>query len=969
MDKGDIIMKVKSIIQMVALTTLSMNSIQAQIKEDILFKRQWGVSNIGQSLYRSTGELTQNEIKGSAGIDIEYVDVSKIEKLNIPAQREVVVAVLDTGLDIHHPELKDRIYIDRELCPNAEDIGNKPCSGFNILKNNLNLMDEDGHGTHVAGIIAANANSQGVAGVTDSRIKILPVKVLNEEINHFVYNKKLVTDWFADGIAYSLARGADVINMSIGWPAIIHTPKMKNVLKIAAQKNIPVIVAAGNNNKEIPTYPCTEENVICVGAYDNQGAVTEFSNFGGKVDISAPGESIVSLYPMESVESRVLRIKGYEVKNGTSQAAPFVAAIAASIKLAYPDISYDELKARLYSTAKSEVPSNDKDKFTQYGRVSMKDALLNEPKEFIAANFKNLLEVNYSVNTGRFTFPLDIKSYVSDVENVEVKIKFESSDIELNSAALKIDLYKGDSKKILVEGKINDQLIDSNQLVNITIKTQNNTYKNKTKIVFSRDLSFENESTGLIIEKVEDTPYSDLLYFRGTSKTSRIKRLKTNYGSSPEYFTMKSKLQSEDSTVISILKRTKESSWILEDIKIRRFHSVIRIFKNDMDHDGEEDYVVYGVLPGEQQLGYSYILKDETLDFEFSILDYENFPLSADDLSSSSFINTQYKSKTLKVPSFYTRYRLTEEDNVDDLLDRVNEKSTANYLYYLDPSDSGVLSLRVLNSPSVMDELKTQLNVMPWQNLDLEKPFNVTTNSQNSGHISGLISTGDEFNKSYTRYTFTHTDEEMEVEAVDIPFAYASENSSVLVWNMTKLGEVSDMTNFVVQPSREMARSLMVQRDGESIFKEFSTHNYSDPIFGVIGSYDDQDHSHLLEGRYFVHYQNHSGQKSKLRINRESSFPGVQFAETLSPVVVQDQGVSRAGAFINSTLIFGSRLYTMVADEFGILKRPAQLSVEIPDQCVHLSPEAIEGSYQYLLLCRERDNSVVFKRLPLVIGE
>ena len=138
--------------------------------QDTLFERQWAVENTGQSLLRTTGELTQEEIKGIPGVDIglENFDYTKFPKAK---DAEVVVAVLDSGLDINHPDLKGRIYRDMKLCPEDSDLENKPCSGMNILKNNLDLTDDIGHGTHVAGIIAANTNSFGVAGVTPSQVK------------------------------------------------------------------------------------------------------------------------------------------------------------------------------------------------------------------------------------------------------------------------------------------------------------------------------------------------------------------------------------------------------------------------------------------------------------------------------------------------------------------------------------------------------------------------------------------------------------------------------------------------------------------------------------------------------------------------------------------------------------------------------------------------------------------------------
>lgn len=203
----------------------------------------------------------------------------------------VLVAVLDSGVAAH-PALDQAIFGDKYNCTNAGS-----------------ALDHQGHGTHVAGIIAARDTGAGVQGVAPEA-RIMSVKVLNDQA-------KGNYEWIANGINVAVDNGADIINMSLGAPAP-PPPKLHDAIKRAVSKGIIVVAAAGNDAGAV-NFPGRFEEVIAVAAIDRDGKLARFSSHDPHIDVSAPGVDIYSTHLHNS----------YAVLNGTSQAAPFVAGICA----------------------------------------------------------------------------------------------------------------------------------------------------------------------------------------------------------------------------------------------------------------------------------------------------------------------------------------------------------------------------------------------------------------------------------------------------------------------------------------------------------------------------------------------------------------------------------------------------------------------------------------------------------------
>ena len=243
-----------------------------------------------------------------------------------PINQNIVVAVVDTGVQWNHPDLAANIWINNDDCGDGIDNDSNgyidDCRGWDFIGNENDPMDESGHGTHVAGTIGAiTDNGVGVAGLAQQMI--MPIRVLGPNGG---------PDWVvADGITYAADNGADVINLSLGCycPSLTLT---KNAINYAYNdRNVLVTAAAGNDNTSFKHFPSGFKNAMAVAATDNNDKKTTYSNFGRAIEIAAPGG--------DSGEGRISRTyvfstyltNSYAFAIGTSMATPHVSGVAALI--------------------------------------------------------------------------------------------------------------------------------------------------------------------------------------------------------------------------------------------------------------------------------------------------------------------------------------------------------------------------------------------------------------------------------------------------------------------------------------------------------------------------------------------------------------------------------------------------------------------------------------------------------------
>ncbi|QDT58832.1 Subtilisin BL [Stieleria bergensis] len=247
----------------------------------------------------------------------------------------VLVAVLDTGVDLDHPDLVDNIFVNTgEIAGNGiDDDGNgftDDVHGFDFADNDPNPADLNGHGSHVAGTIAAMRNGVGPTGVAYDAT-ILPVKILGQDGTGTAFG-------MAAGIHYSVSMGAQIINISVGGG---FNSTIQSAISYAQSQGVLIVASAGNSYAAVPDYPAQYsrmfDNVISVGAYDSSVTMADFSNQvggSGAVQVDAPGVNIYSTLTLDQL--------GYAT--GTSMASPHVTGLAALALSANPNLTGQQLR-------------------------------------------------------------------------------------------------------------------------------------------------------------------------------------------------------------------------------------------------------------------------------------------------------------------------------------------------------------------------------------------------------------------------------------------------------------------------------------------------------------------------------------------------------------------------------------------------------------------------------------------------
>jgi subtilisin family serine protease len=275
------------------------------------------------------------------------------------------VGVLDTGVQTDHPDLVDTLYVNPADKPdnNKDDDKNGWVDdniGINLVAGKGDGEDDNGHGTHVSGIIAAKSNNGiGVSG-TCWKGSIVPIKFMDSK-------GRGSTSDAADGIEYAIQRGLKIVNCSFGSSS--KSSALQDAIDDAQDKGVLVVVAAGNDGVNIdktPTYPAsfTNSNILTVAASTSTDTLASFSNYGPDgVDVAAPGDNIRSTYLGST----------YKNLDGTSMAAPYVAGAAALLKAVDSGATYSDLRTALRK--KVDKPSALNGKVVYDGRLNLQKAL------------------------------------------------------------------------------------------------------------------------------------------------------------------------------------------------------------------------------------------------------------------------------------------------------------------------------------------------------------------------------------------------------------------------------------------------------------------------------------------------------------------------------------------------------------------------------------------------------------------
>lgn len=316
------------------------------LPDDVQFSKLWHLFNDGQGVGSIEGE------------DIDILNAWKKFK----GDPDFLLAIIDTGADFFHPDLVENLWINKDEIPgNGKDDDSNgyidDIYGYDFQNQDSDPYDDSGHGTHVSGIAGAVGNNgEGIVGI-NWEINLMQLKAFNNK-------GRGNTSTAIEAIEYAVENGAKIINAS--WGSEDKSRLLEQVILKARQDGVLTIAAAGNDSKQLKNYPATFDTVISVASVDSAGKISEFTNHGPTVDISAPGTAIFSTKVNNT----------YGTLNGTSMAAPIVSGVAALVWAKHPEFSLVDVENILLSAvdiidAKEEIGA---------GRINAKKALeFDEP--------------------------------------------------------------------------------------------------------------------------------------------------------------------------------------------------------------------------------------------------------------------------------------------------------------------------------------------------------------------------------------------------------------------------------------------------------------------------------------------------------------------------------------------------------------------------------------------------------------
>jgi len=967
---------------------------------DTLLSYQWYLANQGQVVFQDIDDIRSRAISGKPGADIGIKNIWN--ELATLQKEDVIVAVVDSGLDLRHPDIKNNIYKNTKECDSEGEIITQggedtvldndqndlhgDCMGwdFTRAKNDPAARfpyDDVGHGTHVAGLIAAESNDFGISG-QGGKIKILPIKVLSGGDSSG--NSPIgMTDRLARGILYAVKMGAKVINLSLGWPKSIDTEYLRRAVGLALSRGITIVAASGNNNTFSPIFPCAYHHVICVGATQIDGDYAVFSNFGGQVDLLAPGDHILSLYPLHFSPLQ-FSLMGYEIKNGTSQAAPLVSLTVALLKSSFPGIVEDEIKSRLFLTA---TPVKSDDKFSLAGLINIEKALKIEKRSAVFPILKELDQIPYMEKTGDFMFDLRIKNFWGEGHNIKVSLDAQGALLFTQNQFTWEVAKEGESALFKINGKVKSSRQD-----------------NLIKLKFSVDADGEHREYIHIIPLVRIMGGDESIsHFPVELKIETHRLAEINNGLLfPNIATIDDSLRFLPSPVYFLTKTTKgtpndgieiflfdwKSEKVVERSKsifLKEAEKIISVSAGDYNYDRKVDFLVRSIHKGEEGPYIQYSFYDQ--DFN-PLYDKDSFwkftpEVVVENQANLAFIPYNFKNHgKVAIPLFAEIGRLPKLDNATSVWEDA-DNSIQNRIYYLEPQgNDGAISLqtRALSKKSFIQAVKKQLFLTWNDTVAVIGAFSQGRAKFNQGVGEFNLSIGKGFLrkeyllkvKSVDDYSISELPfSRMRVESdLRYPLAFLNDEQFIPYFGDSYIGfrdnSTAKISHYYSGQTSQSLKATYFQRS-----------SFTDHVLGHIASYADasgttsifQTKGNLL----FVRSENGKDYEGLYPIARFSFLPGKVLNDLFFPVVTLDQeGKPTPAIFVDNTQINSNRLHIIQASAQKIKASgegtaPAQFSFLVPNNCKAMNPVLFgENAFHSLIfLCKYNGNSWAFKKFDL----
>lgn len=995
---------------------------------DMLYPFQWGLQNQGQVISAQTPNGGPEETKGVDGQDIAWKN--EIDKVEGSLRKRPVVAVIDMGIDKDHPELKDQLYKNDIECDDGNiQTGSKredrdknglpgDCAGWNFAATSAlydaHPTDDKGHGTHVAGIIAAKRNNGiGISGVSD-KIKILPIRVTGridetEERNRLIYRS--ASRRIAKGIFYAVHRGVDVINLSLGWPKSMNTNYMMKAISAAVSNNVLIVAAAGNNNSNASVYPCAFREVVCVGSIDVNGQVSRFSNYGGEVDILAPGDQIASTIPTAFIPLK-LNLQGYDIMSGTSQAAPYVSAAAALIKSVFPGIPNTEVQRRLFDSALKR-PDDFK---SMHGLLQIEKAMKLEFAASVKPVFKQMSEGVFDSRDGRIRgLVLNFKNFGKEASGVKATIESLNTGIAMEKNEFSLgDMGPGSITAVEIPGVVQDKLADARFKFKVSLSGEG--IKERSfihEVTLAKDLYTTEDKEVVKVEFASEDKRHALISFRkeydertenrinqdDRSTRANLRTIDAPYSSEfPSYYLVYN--DPEVKNAIELFFFDYKDGKLVEKKNSLRLEDTVQfegITKLDLNYDGKDDFLVKSTKVIDKQnidIQHRYLNSDlEPLYPEMPVIHYFH---SKDTVAATSntirYVKTELPNgEYIATPIFVNKGHLGKEDQVNDPWSP-EDKSVFRriYRFELQTGDVPQFKFRSFMNRDFVNEMRKRFSglIPPAVSaadagLETIGLMHQSQEDYRAGVVEGILSFGLGFERSAIKAVMTSSgiNEYAHMDKVDSRLV-GNALHPVKDLDTNKSFDTNAFVGFLTNSTVNVAH---LDQSAEKNFV-YRLNTANDRLMSFVASYEKGAKSYVffetIDDILMVVDDNGVKKESRMGTTKFSFLPGKVMSDIFYPIALNKRGELNPAIYIDTTAVSGNRIYSMtsVDDE---LTAPAGLSVDLPSTCGYedrycglgaparhygtlycapLNPARnADGSFSYMILCKNKSEYEMIK--------
>jgi cell wall-associated protease len=930
-----------------------------RLVEDELFPYQWGLHNQGQSYVREKDDIHNIPLLGVNGKDVGWKSIYT----NLPKGR-TIVAVLDSGVDLTHPDLQGNLWRNEKECgldPKIDNDKNKlpgDCHGWNFTEaidsdEAKSPQDIDGHGSHVAGIIAAAHNGLGIVGVNPNAL-IMPVKVMRDSNSKSEIRS---SESFAQGIIYATNMGAHIINLSLGWPRSLETKYLRDAIYYALARNVIIVAAAGNNNSSEPLFPCAYDGVICSAASTLDGSFAGFTNYGGHVDAIAPGEGILSLNPT-MFEPEYFSVPGYDIKSGTSQSAPLLAGLISIIKAQDPELRIDEVFGRLYS-AKQNI---DQSKFILGGVATWESLSHKVDSPVIRPVLKRVRQILLSSSSVDSQLTIPVRNYGLDAKDIKVKVESLSSGVEFQKNTLSIDsLNSYEVKDLSFSVKVTNLNAESNIKIKITISSSEGEMSFVNALPVVRDIKDEAAfKKSSFVFKNNTLPLGNIKDNKVVSYLSTLE----SYGKSSKHeFYIRRTVRDEKKMELTVFNR--KDSTVVEapaQIVLENFVTLVNFIRLDLNFDGVEDYLIQSVHEDASGKFFQFSFYNEKMQPLWS--SFQNVKVKLDvaiaNMNDVSFIRLDHETLgKMMVPAFFTEGQLPKADQVKDFFGRFDGSKELR-LYYLDPEHTEKsFNIRALTNHAWREKVKKELNSNWYDTVLVENILPASITDAQKGEVRVVMSVGQGTKRKIFISTF---DTKNTTRGTALPQIVLQTEGVDTLFSITPTGLDAVGDAFLNIYDRSRAKLVTTKETSQSSQLNYSHVSETDIMAGHIASFDKgaerfsvlQTRDELI-GLSIIDEKVTKSFRPKLRY---SFLSDKVLSEMYNPVIYNRNGVQSAALYVDSTAVTANRVY-LFEEQDGNLVSSIQNSLIVPASremaCKALNPSFSNASrsHEFIFLCLE----------------